>query len=489
MRLSSVNGAARHGILDGMKAMRTILLAFLCMLAPLQQAFTQGSVAPAALTFPEVARAGGPVWAYIQIPQPYTVQYPVGIAPDDFGCNEIEVRQNGVLLPRREFIRRTGPPPPSGPPCGHIGIPRRPMTHPGRLPLHLQFELKSGVYEVRYTRRQFISPQRYEIQFQSQWTQVEIQDASPFVIGLPPQDPVEILSDYLPGILGYTDNARLSGVIESLYHPEETVRSYALYALDYWPEAEVERRLSAAVRSRGASDVIVSYMLPAVPDLVEPMTVYLGSSDFVLIRGALAAAQKVLSDRGSKPLYSEAVKAKAEEALIKSVENVMLVGDEQTRNNVASLLGSVPDPRHRDLLWGFVNRRVAVEQALIAITWHKDPADLPKLAQLLESPVAGDPLSRELSSLPYALHNAYGATALLVLERAIQNSGHVWVRTQSARQLISAGSASGFAFVAAAIEENRVYKREMTDFVRSIFPELRMSSESDILAFLKSRAR
>ncbi len=40
-----------------------------------------------------------------------TVQYPVGVEPDDLGCHEFEVRQNGVLLPRivvRYSVRAPG---------------------------------------------------------------------------------------------------------------------------------------------------------------------------------------------------------------------------------------------------------------------------------------------------------------------------------------------------------------------------------------------
>jgi hypothetical protein len=144
--------------------------------------------------------------------------------------------------------------------------------------------------------------------------------------------------------------------------------------------------------------------------------------------------------------------------------------------------------RSHQLLWDFVQRRVAYEQSLIAVTWRKDLKDLPRLAAILDAPATGDPLGSELSSLPYALRKAYGAAALPVLENALKKSGYVWVRTNCARELILEDRPSGFAFVAAAIEQHRQYKREMIAFVQDRFPELRGADEAAILAFLKKRA-
>jgi hypothetical protein len=73
------------------------------------------------------------------------------------------------------------------------------------------------------------------------------------------------------------------------------------------------------------------------------------------------------------------------------------------------------------------------------------------------------------SSLPYAIHRAYGDAALTVLESAIQKSGYVWVQTSCARELVQAGRKSGFAFIAQAIEQNKFYRREIVQFVQDAF--------------------
>ena len=130
---------------------------------------------------------------------------------------------------------------------------------------------------------------------------------------------------------------------------------------------------------------------------------------------------------------------------------------------------------------------MAYEQSLIAITWRKDPKDLTGLVAILEAPATGDPLSGELSSLPYALRFAYGKAALPALEDAVKNSGYVWVRTNCARELIIENRPSGFAFVADAIEKDRFYKREMIEFMRERFLELRDADDAAVLAFLKRR--
>jgi hypothetical protein len=157
----------------------------------------------------------------------------------------------------------------------------------------------------------------------------------------------------------------------------------------------------------------------------------------VLLRGAITGVNRLLF--ADPPLLSPEARARAEDVLISAAENVLRGGDSQTGNNYARALGGVHDPRARDLLWDFVKHNVLTEQSLIAITWLKNPADLPRLAALLEAPAKDDPMQGTYSSLPYAIHRAYGDAALAVLESAIQRSGYVWVQPNCARELVQAG--------------------------------------------------
>ena len=437
---------------------------------------------PATLSLEQPARVGGPVWVHIQAPgfPAYgDVQYPVEIAPADFGCNEVEVRRNSTPLPRipMQATARIH----IGLMCGNMGIPGHEMQHKNRLPVHLQYRFdQPGVYEVRYTRR-LGQPEPI---FQTAWTRIEIQPAQPSVPVVPPEDPAEALSDYLPGILGFPDAAHLALVTQYLYHPNDTVRQYTSQGLAYWPDDEIDRRLTEMLRTRGPSDVVVerTFGTPGALDFILP---HLRSENPVLVRGAITGLNRLLF--ADPPLLSAEARARAEDALISAAENVLRAGDPQTGINYAGALGGVHDPRARDLLWDFVKRNVLTEQSLIAITWLKNPADLPRLAALLEAPAQGDPMQRTYASLPYAIHRAYCDAALPVLESALQKSGYVWVQTNCAQELVQAGRKSGFAFIAQAIEQNKFYRREMVQFVHDRFPELKGAADGKVLAFLKAR--
>jgi hypothetical protein len=443
---------------------------------------------PAMLSLEQPAHAGGPVWLHIQQPAypPYgDVRYPVRTDPSDFGCDEIEVRRNGSPLPRilaRPASGFNG----GGSLCGSIGIPGHEMLHKNRLPLHLQYHFDHpGAYEVRYTRR--TAPPGWagsQPIFQTAWTRIEILPGPPGPPGAPPQDPAEALSDYLPSVLGFPDDPHFALIAGYLYHPMDTVRRYASLGLAYWPEDEVNRRLTDLLHRRGPSDVIAgrTYRTPGAADFILPN---LRLKDPVLLGGAVIGASSLLS--ADPPLFSASARARAEEAFISAAEDVLRGGDGQTKNNYASTLGGLHDPRARDVLWSFVDRNVVAEQSLIAITWFKNPEDLPRLATLLEAPAKGDPKDRTYASLPYAIRRAYGDAALPVLESAIRKSGYVFVQTNCARELVEAGRKSGFAFIAQAIERNEFYRAEMVRFIQDRFPELRDAGDSQALEFLKAR--
>jgi hypothetical protein len=457
------------------------------------------------LSLEGVARVGGPVWIRVELPYGLgAVAYPGGQPPLDFGCNQFEVRRNGTPLTRASLVMRRGGIVGPGNGCGNdLAYPGSPRPHSGRLPLHLQYRFdEAGVYEVRYERLNNIFGR--EIRTQSDWTKIEILTARPPLPRVAPQDPseilsdylpsilgfpnAEILSDYLPSILGFPNAATLSVVVEYLYHPDETVRRYASAALDWWSEAEVERRLAEAIRTSGPSDVVMGrYSTRPAPELIDPMLPYLQSDNPVLLRGALLGLGWLLrTDTDRKP---GGVETRAESAILAATEQVVKTGDPEMVSNLAVTLGVVRNDRARDILWSFVERGVGREQSLIVITWRKDVRDLPRLGSLLTAPVTGDPLKRELSSLPHAMRNSYGDAALPFLEDGLQRSGYVFVRTSCARELVLAGRKAGFAFVVESVEGNARYKQEMVQFIRDSFPEIRGGDEGALLAFLKERAK
>ena len=308
------------------------------------------------LSLEGVARVGGPVWIRVDLPYGLgTVAYPGGNPPLDFGCNQVEVRRNGTPLPRTSLVSRQGMVGP-GNGCGNdLAYPESSRTHSGRLPLHLQYRFDApGVYEVRYARLRSIFGQ--EIRTQSDWTEVNILTARPQLLPVAPQDPSEIVSDYLPSILGFPTAATLSVVVEYLYHRDETVRRYASAALDWWSEAEVERRLAEAIRTRGPSDVVIGrYSTRPAPELIDPMLPYLQSDNPVLLRGALLGLGWLLrTDTDRKP---GGVETRAESAILAATEHVVKLGNPEMVSNLAVTLSVVHNDRARDILLEFRRAR------------------------------------------------------------------------------------------------------------------------------------
>jgi hypothetical protein len=436
-------------------------------------------VEPVALSVDGVARVGGPVWIKIDMQNGGEVRYPARFPPLDFGCNQMEVRQNGVLLPRIP-VRPPGAMMINGPLCGSIQIPGPPPQHTGRLPLHLQYRFENpGIYEVRYTlKRDQFGPRADQVVQQSAWTRFEVLPAQARPRQTVPVDAAEILSDYLPNLLGFSDAAGLRIVLGYLYHPEEIVRRYAESALLYWPQEEVDREAAALIRTKGPTDVLMNVIGTRGPDLVGAILPYLNSDDLVLLRGAIVGVRSISDPQ--QPLSPD-IRARAEDRLIAATEHILRTGDQRTLMEFSVALGSVRDDRARDVLWDLVGRGIASGQSLIAITWHKDVRDLPRLGALLTS-------GREAGSIPYAIRNSYGDAAIPFLEAGVKGSPYDRVRANCARELIILGRPSGFAFVVDAIQWNRPYKSEMVQFVRDRFPELKSADEGSVLAFIKPRA-
>jgi hypothetical protein len=454
------------------------------------------------LSLESPARVGMPVWLKLKAPydEDSGIRYPFMIFPATFGCNEVEVRRNGVLLPRiadigkQAFNGITI----AGNICGSIGFSSEPHFK-GRFPLHLQYRFdRPGVYEVQLTQRR---PFSHEAPSVTPWTKIEILPASARArqhwlaerSAHAPSSTADLLADFLPSILGNPDEETLRILHAYLYHPDRLVREYAMYGLTYWPEKQVAPKLWEWIRAQGPSDATVDFFLhlkefaaPRLNRLAEISIPYLRSDSAVLVYGALHVLSTIVLP-GNSPVSPD-IRARAGDAMIRGADHIIQI-DPQNANQYIADLGQEKDERAHDLLWDLVNRRgVGYGQALIAITWRKSLPDLPKLAQLALQPANGHALDYEISSLPYALRNAYGDAAIPYLDSMLQRSEFTFVRTNCARELIIAGRPEGFAFMADAIANGRFYRQEMIQFVRDRFPGLRGADDPSILKFLQARA-
>ncbi len=455
------------------------------------------------LSLESPARVGMPIWLKLNMPyyRDSGIRYPFRIWPSSFGCYDVEVRRNGVLLPRiADWDKQVfGGMTLSGPPCGSIGFSSVPHFK-GRLPLHLQYRFdRPGIYEVELTmRRPFASVPPTEL---APWTKVEILPADAAAkkrwladkVAHAPTDAADLLTDFLPSILGNPDEETLRILRPYLYHPDRTVREYAMYGLSYWQADQVAPKIWEWIRAQGPSEATVRYFLHLkefsarrAAQLAELSIPYLQSNSPVLVYGALFALSAVVLAPNST--VSADLRARAGDAMTRAAGHIIPLDPENTNQFVADL-GQLHDERSHKLLWDLVHRHgLGSGQALSALTWRKSLPDLPKLAQLTLQEANGQASDYDFSNIPYALHNAFGDAALPYLVTMLQRSDDARVRAASARELILAGRPEGFAFVADAMANNGSHRREMIEFVRYQFPELRQADDAAILKFVQARA-
>ena len=65
----------------------------------------------------------------------------------------------------------------------------------------------------------------------------------------------------------------------------------------------------------------------------------------------------------------------------------------------------------------------------------------------------------------------------------------MWVRTQSAEQLALKGHVESFRFFLDAVTENRFYRAEVVNWLRTAFRLPATVSEAEVAAFLSERIR
>jgi hypothetical protein len=397
------------------------------------------------LSLESPAAVGMPVWLKVSAyGWDRAIQYPFDILPANFKCHDVEVRRDGKPLPRIASLesQAIGGIASSGAPCSFLGLTAE-RRHIGRIPLHLQYRFdRPGIYEVRYAMREGWLPSS-PAQVQSAWTRIEIQAGSrqerdrwlAESAAHAPRDTMNLLNDYLPGILGIPDDRSLQLLLPYLYDPDDLVRRYTMYGLTYWPPEQASAAVTQAMRARGPSDVAVEFLnrgagLPTADadSVVQGAIPYLQSASPVLLGGAVAAIYRTAVARNSR--VSAAVRDRAEEALMNAAGHIT-AGDAQTATDYAAALGMVKNGRARQVLWSLVNRHIARGQAVIALAWRREPDDLPKLARLAMETASGN----NPSSLPNALHHAYGDAALPYLKEMAEQSPSALVRTNSAEEL------------------------------------------------------
>jgi hypothetical protein len=471
-------------------------IALLLFLAPSAQVTAPAPSTPVPLHIEvtQSAYVGEPIWVTATSGPVQNVRYPFHAAMEDMGCNRIDLKHNGAPLPT---LPLRGHADQSGILCGSAAPAGSP---PHRLPLHALFDISTaGTYSVRWTELSFGAV--------SDWISFEVLQPTAEqherwlsdLLAHPPENAGLLAGDFLPSLLAGVPDTRVLKVFVNYLHTEDAmVSGMAAAGLEHFPLSEVRPAVTESIEQSGPSEAIAYFATyhsgwtqSDENRIVHAASAYLQPSR---MPSQSAAAYKLLGFIFNIPNHSwpadPKIKAYADEQVLGAAPSVIAGGDPDAVHELAVYLGSMSSPRAHELLQRIAERTDSPgEQARIALTWHPEPADLPRLAALLTTPGDPDPRGTDRSSLPYSLVRGYGDAALPYLEQAVSSSPYVWVRTQSAEQLALHNRPAGFQFLLNALESNQPYRTEMIQWVRSSFRQVLPPDANDqqVGEFLRSR--
>jgi len=218
---------------------------FASAIVPVRFGFNRPTLALAAPAFD-----GMPVWVRVEMPWGKGwLRYPFYTEPWDLGPGVFEVRFQGKELGLLPLL-------PSGPVHfgGMVGLPREvPSKYLHRAPLHLVYSFdRPGAYQVRYTEyRDWPRTKDKTVYQQSEWTDIEVQPSTAeqrrtwflALAAAPPDETVELLSNFLPSLLAARHEPALRLLAPYLESEDSLVRQYAAYALNYFDPALLQRVL------------------------------------------------------------------------------------------------------------------------------------------------------------------------------------------------------------------------------------------------------
>jgi hypothetical protein len=427
------------------------------------------------------AYTGMPVWLKVQSVFG-SIQYPQVLGAAGFGCNEVQVRRDGKmlpLLPGSDWMKY------GISFAGFICGAYAPGGRRDRLPLHLLYRFEQpGTYEVRFAQLDrppgVIRP--VTEQTHSEWTPIEVSPSqasqrSEWLEALrrrAPADPGELLTDVLPGLLGIPDDASLEILTGYLYHRDASVRRYAMNGLSYWPEESTSQRLLALLHTRGPSDELIVFLLrqPAfraahATEILKTSIPFLQSGSPVLMGGAIEAMRQ-LPDGISAVL----------EAALRSADHVLQKGNAQNAIDLLQAMSATKDERVHALVRNFVERGHDV--GLIMLASFRSARDLPLLGSLLAD--AADP------NLPGLLYESYGKAAIPYLESALKASPDRFTARNIAGALMAAGDPVGYQFAQRAMLQPGQPRTDIMEILKSQNPELRLADDGAMAAFVNERA-
>ena len=441
-----------------------------------------------------------PVWIKVDLGYQYEARYPYREDPSDFGPNEIEIKRGSEAILPRSFPQ-FGNFPGSGILDGSAAPPNAATN---RLPLHLKYPIDTpGTYSVRWTAvRHVLVGKRLTrvVVARSDWLTFEVKPSTSEQreawlekeLAAVPGDPGPLVGDFLPSLLVASPDPRvLRTVLEQLYSKDQLVSAYALSSVDLFHEDDLRAQALELVYHRGLSERM-AYLLSWNPqfqdyreELVQATLPNLQSSDDRQVAATLQLLGAVVhSAKTSWPANSD-IPGRADRAVL-AVAPTLLKRDGDIPQMLALYLGGVISDESRGALWKLAEGTGAGhEQALTVLTWIGDHRDLPRLGDWLRKPGDADTYGRDLSNLPYGLMHGYGDRAIPYLEQAISDSPYVFVRTESAEQLILRQRPAAIAFFLDAVQNHRSYKQELVQWLIDHCGLPPNSDDQAVIVFLK----
>jgi hypothetical protein len=462
-----------------------ILSLVIALPAPAQQIATQTPVSK--ITLPDPAYIGMPIWIQIQSPENYPVHYPSSTAPNDFNCNKVEVKRNGVAVPPVIGLPAAGR---AGPACGWMGVSGMAT---GKLPLHLQYLLtEPGDYVVRFTRYQYGRDLKIEIGEQSDSVRMHVQRAPPEMVeswlrstlGHIPDFPGALLGDALPSLLASRDARVLQLMIETSYNSNDMVARYAANSLKLFDAEQVRPVLLSALRQRGPNEAL-GYLFASSGTLIKPIVpeIIRASLSRLHSTNPVEVASAILPYFAMSPADLNQVS----QALQTELDAVIAQRNEKAASLLALFLASTPAPTGRPILWKLIDADLATEQSMICVTWYKDKSDLPRLTSVLQQKKPTDPNGREHGSVTNDLEAHYGIDARPYLRQLLASSNQTWVRTAAAKGLVHLNDRAGWEFFVGVMNDRPFYRGEMVQWLGDLFPALRGADNATILSYLDTR--
>jgi len=459
--------------------------------APRQQSTPDIGIAE--ISLPNPAYIGMPIWMTVESAPGFKIHYPSSTTPNDFSCNQIQVRQGGHLLRPRLGFPSQG----SGPACGWLSVAD---IADSKIPIHLQYTVpKPGTYLVRLRRREY--PPRMEIAAQSDWVPLVVRTAPPGLLErwlrselamVHGASPGRLLGDVLPSLLASHDPRVLRTMIDTSYDGNSAVAEYAANSLQLFDAEAVRIQLLTVVRQRGPNDAL-GYLFSSDADLVQPIAPQIAQASLPYLRSRepseVEAAFHVLMNLRDPHLGLSADSVgRIEGALRGDVDFIIAQRNEKAGWWTANFLGQTRPARGREALWKLVGAGLATEQSLSCITWFRNPADLPRLTSIAKQYDSSDPYGYKHSSFIEELGTEYGTIARPYLRDILASSKQVWVRIEAAKALVLMNDRAGWEFFAGVLKQGPFYRDEMVQWLRNSFPTIRKADDVEILHFLESRA-